>query len=563
DDSHQPIGKIVWHKCPEEHPPPFQCGRMKAPLDYTNSSDPRTASIAVLKFPAGGQRQGSNKPMGTILLNPGGPGGSGVDFLARRTSETTRMANDLDKIMKGKYDLLSFDPRGIARTTPRADCWNDEVANDYVNALEFEAMGLPHSRVGPNHLDSAAGLELARLDFAAKLCYRNETVTELMRYMGTTFVARDMRLLSKASGDSDGLNYWGFSYGTVLGSVFADMFPDEVHRLVIDGVVDVPNYLNGSWYDDLIDTDNVLYGFYEECAKSPQGCALARKAEDGSRKLQARDIRAKVTDFLEELKIDPVPVVDARIPGLVTYSLVVEALFQALYRPKGWDQLAEALEPLISERNGTLFLESYGDAPLNTHPPSPSSDQAQIAIACGDAKLEVPDKRWTIDGFKSFLSGLEEQSSLFGQLWVSIGAECLGFWRPRSVERHYGDFTSKTSFPLVMIGNDYDPVTPAAYADLMAEKFPNAVSVRRAGYGHCSMSQPSKCINQVVTDYFLEGKVPREGVRCELDDVPLFKDKRQVSAGGLLHQSSSAAPTDEELAWQHLGDAIFDFNARR
>ncbi|SJX62106.1 uncharacterized protein SRS1_12955 [Sporisorium reilianum f. sp. reilianum] len=556
DFSHAARGEVVWFDCGDakRYPAPLKCGRMKAPLDWTNAdADDRNASIAVMFYPAGAGKTPKDEVLGSLLTNPGGPGGSGFEFIARQNAAKNNelLAANFDTILEHKYNIVSFDPRGVGRTFPRMDCWNN-TEKSFVHRIEAGSFGALYSH--PGALDSEIGSQVASSTLLSELCADDPFVSEHGKYVGTTAVARDMQLLHRFFGDKR-INYWGFSYGTVLGSTFADMFPQDVNRLIIDGVVDVPNYMQGLWSTNLKDTDGGFDGFFEECVKAgPKACALASQSSD------ATELHTKLLELLESLKLHPMPVVQADVPQLLTFSMVLETLFTALYKPAGWPKLAEILNDVLNG-NGTAFVNAYGDSTYHV-PSIPESEEANAAIACGDGLHDASAQPWSIERAKKHIRVLEADSALFGQFFADQAIKCIGSWKLRSNERHRGRFDSNTSYPLLMLGNDFDPVTPGRFADMMADKFGSAVSVRRAGYGHCSMSQPSKCVNRIIGDYFVNGTVPQKGVKCGVDESPFPQPKEGKGAlSSLSVEQAREAELGEAMA--AISEVVAEYNARR
>ncbi|CBQ72234.1 conserved hypothetical protein [Sporisorium reilianum SRZ2] len=556
DFSHAARGEVVWFDCGDakRYPAPLKCGRMKAPLDWTNAdADDRNASIAVMFYPAGAGKTPKDEVLGSLLTNPGGPGGSGFEFIARQNAAKNNelLAANFDTILEHKYNIVSFDPRGVGRTFPRMDCWNN-TEKSFVHRIEAGSFGALYSH--PGALDSEIGSQVASSTLLSELCAADPFVSEHGKYVGTTAVARDMQLLHRFFGDKR-INYWGFSYGTVLGSTFADMFPQDVNRLIIDGVVDVPNYMQGLWSTNLKDTDGGFDGFFEECVKAgPKACALASQSSD------ATELHTKLLELLESLKLHPMPVVQADVPQLLTFSMVLETLFTALYKPAGWPKLAEILNDVLNG-NGTAFVNAYGDSTYHV-PSIPESEEANAAIACGDGLHDASAQPWSIERAKKHIRVLEADSALFGQFFADQAIKCIGSWKLRSNERHRGRFDSNTSYPLLMLGNDFDPVTPGRFADMMADKFGSAVSVRRTGYGHCSMSQPSKCVNRIIGDYFVNGTVPQKGVKCGVDESPFPQPKEGKGAlSSLSVEQAREAELGEAMA--AISEVVAEYNARR
>ncbi len=535
-----PRGEIAWHDCPaDQNSTLFDCGRLIAPLDHLNpETEKRNAGIYLLRYKARQSFDGPETPrdqvLGTILLNPGGPGGSGVGFISRRKPETGNrtLAEIFDRtITLGRYDYLSFDPRGVGLTYPRASCWPSQ-ADECLNEAISSVFNQYHAIKGGEK--AQAGMILADLELQGQLCSNKPDMADTLRYVSTTAVARDMRMIYKAVGDK-ALNYWGFSYGTVLGSTYADMFPKEVSRVVVDGVVNVTDYHRGKWASTAVDTDGVYYGFTNECAQAGSACALNRglhKAGGGkSKKEKHNAVLEKLSDLFDKLAVEPIAVANATHPGLLTWAHLKGALFHALYTPVSWNTLAEEIQQII-EGNPLPFFEKYGPAPCKAGPALDT--QANAAIACGDLAKDVKTKP-TVDDYLHFIKQHERKSKYFGGSFVQQVA-CKGDWHIHTNEPWRGDFTSKTSHPLLMIGNSFDPVTPHVNAEYMANLFPGASYLLRKGYGHCSLSQKSKCIEKLVGDYFIHGSVPKFGHVCDVDtdEQPLFHGQKQTSAAFAL-----------------------------
>lgn len=233
----------------------FKCARLLVPLDWLDTSNPSRVTLAIVALPAVVPEDDPSFG-GTIFTNPGGPSGSGVDFLLRNGAGLQRMTDSENK----KFEFLSFDPRGVGETLPSADCWQDEFARKAFNTEEL-------AMEAPDEGSSIVGRNFARSKGFGKLCERGAGSSEddIRNFITTSSVARDMveivdkidELRNPPSDDDDAqlelrtekdlprLNYIGFSYGTVLGNYFASMFPGRVGHVALEAVVDVHDYHNG------------------------------------------------------------------------------------------------------------------------------------------------------------------------------------------------------------------------------------------------------------------------------------------------------------------------------
>lgn len=513
-------GEIRWDKdCGDKtSSPQLECGTLYAPLDYTSANDTRQARISIIRYKAGGGKTKREDVLGSLLVNPGGPGGSGVGLVANPL-----FTNITDRNLAGKYDLVSFDPRGVGHTWPRVQCFKDSDASSYFTNTG-NSYGKPGHH-GAKLMKHEIGYLLADLKLLGDVC-KDHPDSELFQYMSTAFGARDMNLLHKALGDEK-INYWGFSYGSVLGSTYAAMFPNEINRLAIDGVPNVFNYYEGLWNHKLVDTDGALVGFFTECVKSGvDNCKLASLVSQSE-----EDLKTVVMQWAERLKINPIPVANASPPRLLTHTDVLTAFFENMYSPRSWPRLADGLYASIKEGNHTYFLQ-----PINLHPNIYPGGEEPYAIACGDARGSTPSPEddWSIEQLEKFMQKSSGESRYFSAFFSELAPMCLGSWKFRGVERYNGSFRVNTSFPLLVLGNDFDPVTSGRYADMMSAEFSGSVSVRRAGYGHCSNSQPSQCIDRITHNYFVNGELPAPGTYCDVDSGPFDTDPETSPANTFI-----------------------------
>lgn len=332
-----------------------------------------------------------------------------------------------------------------------------------------------------------------------------------------------MKLLHRAAGDKV-LHYWGFSYGTALGSVFADMFPQDVGRLVLDGTVDLPNYLAGNWSDNLLNTqDTYEKGLLGKCVEAGDRCALNQIVKNG------KDLKAALDDLFTELIKKPMLSTQTNTTFL-DYSTFKMTVFDALYSPWGWRSMTNAMAQVLSG-NASAFIEAYVDVEFREE----STPHAMQAIAGGDALIRR-EHTWGIHHYKALIADLEKQSDFAGEIWAE-DKSAVQTWSIVGKERHFGNFTSHTRHPILYVGNDYDPVTPLQYSRKMATLFPNAAVLRVKSFGHCSISQPSTCASNTIAAYFVNGTVPERkigsdgyvepGVVCEVDRDPWDEVKKE------------------------------------
>ncbi|KZT36575.1 hypothetical protein SISSUDRAFT_1049722 [Sistotremastrum suecicum HHB10207 ss-3] len=485
-DKLTPSTTLDWVECFEK----FQCTRLEVPLDYAKPEG-KKAAVAVIRLPSK-YPVGHKKWRGPILYNPGGPGGSGVGLLQRAGESFSGVIGD-------DYDHVSFDPRGIGATTP--------PVNAFPTPAERATFNL---REGPlvNETADALAVLYAGSDVLGQLVELRSK--ESAEHVSTAVVARDMLSITRAYG-REKLLYWGFSYGTVLGITYASMFPDNVERIIVDGVVDTYNYYQSAWSNNLLDTDKILPAMAKECSAS-SACPLHESTP--------KAVETRIHSIIASLKTNPLPVVDGDNYGVVDYKLAWNAVFRVLYSPyKAFPGLASALADI--EKGDGRALYRLGKKPENSFEcqcgdgPQPELQvmETTLAVACGDGEDVTGEN---LKDLERFYEELSEMSS-FANVWTHIHAGCVG-WRIRPTERYSGRFEGNTSFPLLLIGNTADPVTPLWAAKKMSKGFKDAVVLTQNSSGHCSLAATSACTAKYIREYFRDGTLPPEGTVCEIED---------------------------------------------
>ncbi|KAG0125369.1 TAP-like protein-domain-containing protein [Tuber indicum] len=482
-----------------------KCARLAVPLDYTNPSPDHTAAIAITILEA----TDTSRPYGgPVLINPGGPGGSGVYMLLA-------FGELFQQVIGRHYSIVGFDPRGVNNTTPTFSCFEDSLRRKLFIEKDDGKVLTGGSEVGETY---------ARFKALSESC---GTVAgeEKGGYVNTPSVARDMleiseRLWGLSGMSGRGLQYWGLSYGSVLGSTFAAMFPERVERIVVDGICDVEDYYSTAWKANLQDTDKVLASFSTYCSQAgPLRCAF----HTGS---TPEDITVRLHNLLQKLSAEPLPIPSSQsttsTPEIITESDVRNLLFASLYAPLGWfpivAQILAALE--IGDGRGYLEVARAGfecDCPGGLRTPNTGGEVA-LAIACSDG-APVPDDRAAFD---EYLRELTSQTKAFGGVWAKLRLGCTNWkFRPKGLA-FPGPYSGNTSTPLLIVGNSKDPVTPLRNAHVMSKNFPGSTVLEQNSEGHCSISAPSLCTAQHIRRYFETGEVPATGTVCEADMKPFI-----------------------------------------
>ena len=474
--------KLQWISCGDR----FQCANLSVPLDYLNVNDKRTASIAITRYLAAEQ----SSRTGTIIINPGGPGGSG-------SGAAYRLGPALNGLLQGQYDILGFDPRGINMTLPTVKCLKSAVTRFALRQIvSSTAPSLNLHDVGV--WDSSAQL-------VAEECEANSGA-DILPFVNTPTVARDIASIVDAlhAEKKHHVSYWGFSYGTNLGAIFTAMFPNKLHKIILDGIrspLDAREVYNWG-YTSVASQNDVFEGYFEVCEKVGESrCPLAG-LEKGAKET--------VMDLLGSLYQRPLPVSSDKIAGLVTYYNYKSFLYGTLYRPQSWINFAEITTDLL-RGDGTSFLSTTASQPSSFR-----DYDSGTAVLCTDA---VPATNYSLTSWSEFVQNMTELSFIAGDSRSLETLPCR-HWCSTPNERWEGSFEGvKLQVPILMIGNTYDPATPLDSAKrLSANMGTNAVLLEQRSYGHCSISTVSSCTFGVILDYLLHEHLPEVGTVCEVDD---------------------------------------------
>lgn len=474
---------------------------MQVPLDYTAPTG-SNASIAIVRLPSAAPK---SEYRGPLLFNPGGPGSSGVDAIVQNGAAFAT-------IFGSEFDIVGFDPRGISYSTPHISFFNTDVER------ELTIPSNPNI-VYPsiNASSDALARELAHWQLLGKLAVARDEGGYL-QHMTTDNIARDMLRITEAFGFGK-LQYWGVSYGSVLGATFASLFPDKVGRLIIDGVLDMDGYYHANSTSQMTETDTALQTFFDSCvAAGPARCAFHAP--------NASAIATNLAALTTRIRAQPVAAVTPAAHGIVDFDALRNALLAALFAPyDSFPPLAQALADLAAGNASAMYT-------LNAPPPfacgAPRSSanplESYMTIACGDAAPVADD----LASLRAFYEAATSVSS-FADLLASTRVVCSG-WKIHREGRFQGPIGARnTSFPLLIVGNTVDPVTPLAGAVKAVQAFPGSVLLTLDAIGHTSLTAPSRCIYGYFREYFVNGTLPALGTVCPADAV-LFADGRKGNA---------------------------------
>ncbi|KAJ7259781.1 alpha/beta-hydrolase [Mycena rebaudengoi] len=482
--------RLNWKSCYSG----FQCTSLKVPLDYS-APHKGSASIAVVKYPS---KSPKSKYLGPLLFNPGGPGGSGVDAVVESGSAFATVFGD-------QFDIVGFDPRGVSYSTPIVSVFKTDAERNQWSPPAFTTIYPPL-----NETDLAIPTQWGRSQIFGSLAKEREET--ILQHITTDNVARDMLRITEAFGFKK-LQYWGISYGSVLGSTFATLFPDKVGRLVIDGVLDPDSWYSANLTTSMLDADKALQSFFDGCAAAgPEACAFHAPT--------AGEISANLAALTTSIKNNPIPVVTNISYGLFDYSLMRNLIFNALYHPyQNFALLAQGLALLATGDAGPLYAATEvaptASAKCDKNAPlfHENGFESGVATHCSDA-IAVTDSASQIRDFFT----MQAQSSSFAELFSNWRVFCSG-WKIHREGRFLGPVgAKKTSFPLLIIGNTADPVTPLSSAKKTATLFPGSVVLTQDCTGHTSTAAQSTCTYLQLRQYFQNGTLPKAGTVCPIDE---------------------------------------------
>ncbi len=485
--------------------PVYECGNVRVPLDYDRRRG-GTISIALVRLPA----LDPSQKIGSMFLNPGGPGGSGIEFAV--FGAPVLYSPDL----RTQFDLVGFDPRGIGQSTP-LQCF--DTFEDSLAIFDSGVVAFPKTRA-----EARAWAQDERV--LARKCGWNGG--KILNHMSTANVARDLDRLREAVGDEQ-LTYAGYSYGSYLGQTYANLFPDRVRALIIDGVLDPIAWSTGDWdnwrepFSSRLESDvgaqQTLDEFFRLCDEAgPDLCAFAPNSADRYDALAA-----------EVLANEPVPINVEVEPGVFAdvpffYGDLIGFSLGAMYGSDSW--FFYALDLAFLEANvfgGTAAsspdFDIGGDASLGYHRRNADEEVRYFnavegfpAVACADT--DNPSK------LRGWIKAAGEVSSenYFTQLWTWASSPCLSFpsWDP---DRYVGPWDAHTANPVLIASTLYDPATPISGAEVARSLLPNSGLLLVDGWGHTTLGI-SSCASFLSEQYLVTQELPPDGTVCPQDFNP-------------------------------------------
>ncbi|MET0136671.1 MAG: alpha/beta hydrolase [Kibdelosporangium sp.] len=450
-----------------------RCARLTVPLDYAKSAG-EDITIAVLRMPA---RQ-PDRRIGSLLINPGGPGASGLASAVRLAGQTK------DTELGRRFDFVGFDPRGVNASEPAIRCLTDQE-RDAERAVDDELDSSP---------TGVAKVEAEQRDYANKCVQRTGDGAGMLANMGSRDVAKDMDVLRSVLGDEK-LTYLGYSYGTRLGTTYAETFPGNVRALVLDGALDPEQ--------DVVDELVAQGEGFQKAFDAFSAWCVAR--DDCALGQSAAQVLPEYLGLVRPLADRPLDLGNGR---KLSYSDATTAVIQALYAEQLWETLNDGLAELKRQRGNTLMLlaDTYFERDSSGH--YSTTQDAFTAVRCVDDP-RVTDKALVLEAqqrYKQVAPFLDDGKQ------ASPALDACAFWPvPNTSSPHLPNV--KGVPPILVVSTTGDPATPYQAGVNLAKALGGPLITYEATQ-HTAFLQGNKCVDEAGTAYLVDGTVPPSGLRC-------------------------------------------------
>jgi pimeloyl-ACP methyl ester carboxylesterase len=478
---------LTWKSC---QPSGFQCATLTVPVDYTRPSG-ATLSLALIRLPAKHQSQ----RIGSLLANPGGPGGSAIEFMKA-------WANVVSSDIHNRFDLVAFDPRGVGLSTPI-------VCHDTLQKL----VALDPS---PDNAAEWTQAETVSKKFADDCAAK---YPNLLPYLGTKNVVRDMESIRVALGE-DKITYVGYSYGTAIGAVYADMYPTHVRAFVLDGALDLSQDFEQSSGSQIGGFERAFQSYLANCRATH--CALAANG----------DPEAAVDTLMAQVELTPIPSSADRPAGP---GETLTGILGALYSQREWASLTQALTDAI-DGDGTglvdltdQYLERKQDGSY------PNLMEAFNAVSFDDATCPKDP-----NSYIALVPQFTKLSKHFGPSAAEAGLLCA-YWQ--TTPDQLTTPRAAGAPPIVVISTTNDPATPYEQGVALSKQLESGHLITHRGEGHTIYAQGDSCVDAAVNAYLINLTTPADGLTCGNGAPPPETEQTPAASGSATPSTAAPSPT--------------------
>jgi pimeloyl-ACP methyl ester carboxylesterase len=460
--------QVSWSNCAE---PEILCADIEVPANWSNPGGER------LKLALAYRKADNKTALGSVIFNPGGPGSSGVDWI-KSSATQIGTAN-----LRANFNMVGFDPRGVGASEPKITCLDAKNTDEFLYADSKYGIGS----------DRDVAETRASIKEFTDACLQKTGPN--LQFVDTVSAAKDLDVIRAIFGEQK-IKYLGFSYGTFLGTMYAQLFPTRVGSMVLDGAIDPTVSESEQNISQLVGFDRALKNYLVDCLET-QECPFTGTLARAEKQVQ---------QLLLQIEKTPLQTDSNR---QLTIGAAITGVIMPLYGKSWWPTLTEAFAD-AQRGDGTILLalaDTYNDR-LEDGNYGSNMLEANIAISCLDGR-QPADEESIAQQNKLVL----QTSSTFGRYW-QFGALTCEQW-PFPVAERPAEFSAKGAAPILVIGTTGDPATPYEQAVALAnEVLTNAQLITFNGEGHTAYGLDSKCINSTVDDYFIKNVVPSEDPDC-------------------------------------------------
>lgn len=457
--------KLSWTSCGTK----LKCSTVRVPIDYAHPSA-GSIKIAINWLASTGAAD-----LGWLLENPGGPGGSGIDFVASGGAQVASVE------LRKRYNVVGFDPRGVQRSAP-IKCFNSKDTDH-----------LLYDDFGPS--GSAEELANTRAEMKKFIAACQKNSGKIFGFVDTVSAAKDIDVIRSALGAKK-LNYLGFSYGTFLGTTYAALFPKNVGRMVLDGAMDPSVSDEQQSLNQLKAFNQALRNYLADCL-SKSSCVFSGSVDSAM---------LRISDFFKSLETKPIKTEGSR---MLNADSAITGLIMTLYSNDYWQYLDQAFQGAF-KGDGTTFMrlaDFYNDRnPDGTY--ASNTFEANIAVSCLDSRADSSPAAMAKQNAKALAI-----SSFLGRYWLNGAVGCEQW--PYPLAKKPASYSAKGSAPILVIGTTGDPATPYWQSQNLANKIlANGHLVTFNGEGHTAYGRSNSCVVKAVDGYLIKGIVPSSDPNC-------------------------------------------------